>query len=63
MGAIMNAVVSEALARFWTDEAGGETVEWPVVVALIGIVAIALMQAIGGQVMTLFSSIAEAFPD
>ena len=51
------------LKRFWADEAGGESVEWPVVVALIGIVAIALMQAIGAQVMALFSSIAEAFPD
>lgn len=55
--------MSAKMKRFWTDEAGGETVEWPVVVALIGIIAIAVMQAIGGQVVALFSSIAEAFPD
>jgi len=61
LGAIMNAVMSEAAARFWADEAGGETIEWPLVVALIGIVAIGVMQAIGGQVTTLFSSIAGAF--
>ena len=60
---IMNFVVNDALARFWADEAGGETIEWPLVVALIGIVAIALMQAIGGQVLALFTSIAEALPD
>ena len=48
------------LKKFWMEEDGGESVEWPLVVGLIAVVAIAVMVTIGEQVNEVFKSIYNA---
>jgi Flp pilus assembly pilin Flp len=49
----MNAM----LKKFWRDEDGGESVEWPLVVGLIAVVAIVTMGLVGDAVDDVFNTI------
>ena len=46
------------LKKFWMEEDGGESVEWPLVVGLIAVVAILMMTSVGTHVTGIFSKIA-----
>lgn len=48
------------LKKFWMEEDGGESVEWPLVVGLIAVVAIAIMGAVGDEVIAVFTTIQQA---
>jgi len=49
------------LKKFWMEEDGGESVEWPLVVGLIAVVAIAMMALVGDEVLRVFTLIRDAF--
>ena len=48
------------LKKFWMEEDGGESVEWPLVVGLIAVVAIVIMQEVGTEVIAVFTTIRDA---
>ena len=45
------------LKKFWANEDGGESVEWPLVVGLIAVVAIGVMMTVGEEVTRVFTAI------
>ena len=48
------------LKKFWMEEDGGESVEWPLVVGLIAVVAIGVMGFVGDAVIAVFEAIQAA---
>jgi Flp pilus assembly pilin Flp len=51
------------LKKFWRDESGGESAEWPLVVGLVAVGAIAIITALGGEVTRVFGLIETALSD
>jgi len=45
------------LKKFWMEEDGGESVEWPLVVGLIAVGAIVILGAVGDKVVEVFTDI------
>jgi pilus assembly protein Flp/PilA len=50
------------IARFLTDESGTTAIEYALIAAGISIVIIAAVQAIGGSVLGLFTTVKDALP-
>jgi Flp pilus assembly pilin Flp len=50
----------KTLNKFWHDEDGGESAEWPLVLALVAIAAIAAFTLLGGKVSTRVNTLATA---
>ncbi len=48
------------LKKFWMEEEGGETVEWPLVIALVAIASLAAWTAVGTQVGVILGQIESA---
>jgi Flp pilus assembly pilin Flp len=53
----MNAM----LKTFWRDEDGGEAVEWPLIVALVAIAALAAWGLLGDKIKAAIDTIIAAF--
>lgn len=49
-----------ALQQFWLDESGGETVEWPLVIGLVAVGAVAGWTLLGTQVTAIVGKITAA---
>jgi Flp pilus assembly pilin Flp len=47
-----NMKVMAMLKNFWFDEDGGESAEWPLILALVAVAAIVAFTALGTQVST-----------
>ena len=45
------------LQRFWTDERGGEVIEWALIARLVVIAAIATITAVGTKVLAKWTTI------
>jgi pilus assembly protein Flp/PilA len=48
------------MIRFFKDEDGATAIEYGLIAALISVAAIAAMTALGGQLSTLFTTVANA---
>lgn len=50
----------KTLKNFWHDEDGGESAEWPLILALVAVAAIAAYTFLGGKVFTAVSNLGTA---
>ena len=53
--------MNEMLKKFWTEEEGGEAVEWPLIVALVVIAALGTWGALGDEIQAALQAIVDAF--
>ena len=54
----LDAIVTGAFSRFWTDDRGATDIEYGLIAGLIGVVIISAVGAVGGKMSGQFSTIA-----